>query len=249
MTARAARDDSRIPVIETGEPIGRRPAATRPVPHPPGGVPARKSGCPASGRGGSAAGHRGHYSTAHPAAGPGVDETAAHAPRAVQAKTIVPVHNEQDDPPRAVQTSHRHPVRQFPLRTLGTIAGNGSADRTCEIAASLAARLLRRPAGTDRTARPGNALAKVRTSSEAEALAYIDVDLSTGLNALLPLVARPAAARGIQIAPSPEPWHRRHRTYPEDHPMSTDQPVTDLVTQASDGDKQAWDVLVGRYAR
>jgi RNA polymerase sigma factor (sigma-70 family) len=30
--------------------------------------------------------------------------------------------------------------------------------------------------------------------------------------------------------------------------MSTDQPVTDLVTRARNGDKQAWDALVERYA-
>ena len=30
--------------------------------------------------------------------------------------------------------------------------------------------------------------------------------------------------------------------------MSTDQPVTDLVTRARNGDKQAWDTLVERYA-
>ncbi len=30
--------------------------------------------------------------------------------------------------------------------------------------------------------------------------------------------------------------------------MTTDQPVTDLVTQARNGDKQAWDALVERYA-
>jgi DNA-directed RNA polymerase specialized sigma24 family protein len=30
--------------------------------------------------------------------------------------------------------------------------------------------------------------------------------------------------------------------------MSTDQPVTDLVTLARNGDKQAWDALVERYA-
>ena len=31
--------------------------------------------------------------------------------------------------------------------------------------------------------------------------------------------------------------------------MSTDQPVTDLVTRARNGDEQAWDALVERYAR
>jgi hypothetical protein len=145
MTARAARDDARIAVIETGEPIGRRPAATHQAPHLPGGVPTRNSGCPASGHGGSAAGHRGHRRTAHPAADPGGDQTAAHVPRAMQLEIIVPVHHEQDDPPRAEQALHRYLVGylvgQFPFRTLVTIAGNGSTDRTCEIGAWLAARL------------------------------------------------------------------------------------------------------------
>ncbi|GEM_PF-93601 len=239
MTARAARDDSRIPVVETGEPIGRRPAATHPAPHLPGGVPARESGCPASGHGGSAAGHRGHCRTAYPAAGPRIEETAAHAPRAVQVEIIVPVHTEQDDPPRAVQTLHRCLVGQFPFRTLVTMADNGSADRTCEIGAPVAARLPGGPAGTDRTARPGGALAKVWTSGEAEVLACMDVDLSTNLNALLPAWrARLAAARHPDCAqpraltPASPDIPRGH------HPMSTDQAVTDLVTRARNGDKQ-----------
>ena len=141
MTARAARDDSRTPVVEAAEPIGPRPAATHPAPHLPGGGPARKSGCPAPGHGSSATGHLGHCRTAHPAAGPGVDETAARALRAVHVETAVPVHNEQDDLPRAVQTLHGYLAGQFPFRTLVTIAGNGSIDRTYKIAASLAARL------------------------------------------------------------------------------------------------------------
>ena len=139
----------------------------------------------------------------------------------MQLEIIVPVHNEQDDPPRAEQTLHRYLVGylvgQFPLRTLVTIAGNGGTDRTCEIGAWLAARLPGGPAGTDRTARPGSGLAKVRTSTEAGVLAYTDASLSTDLNALLPLVAPawplPAASR---FCPAPEPWHRRHRTYLED---------------------------------
>jgi len=119
---------------------------------------------------------------------------------------IVPAHNEHDDPPRAVPTLHRYLAGQFPFRTLVTIAGNGSTDRTCEIGASLAARLPGGPAGTDRTARRGGALAKVRTSSEAGVLAYMDVDLSANLNALLPLAAPawplPAASR-LRPAQSP----------------------------------------------
>ena len=32
------------------------------------------------------------------------------------------------------------------------------------------------------------------------------------------------------------------------HPVRDDVPVTDLVTRARTGDKQAWDALVERYA-
>jgi hypothetical protein len=53
-------------------------------------------------------------------------------------ETAVPVHNEQDDLPRAVQTLHGYLAGQFPFRTLVTIADNGSIDRTYKIAASLA---------------------------------------------------------------------------------------------------------------
>jgi hypothetical protein len=205
MNACAARDDSRIPVVETGEPIGRRPAATHPAPHPPGGVPARESGCPASGHGGSAAGHRGHCRTAHPAAGPRVDETAAHAPRAAQVEIIVPVHTEQDDPPR------RADVAQMPRRAI-PVPDPRHHGRQRQRRPHLRDR---RPGGCapargsgwyGSNSPAGGALAKVWTSSEAEVLACMDVDLSTILNALLPAWrARLAAARGIQIVPSPEP--------------------------------------------
>jgi len=124
----------------------------------------------------------------------------------VQVEIIVPAHNEQDDPPRAVPTLHRYPVGQFPFPALVTIAGNGSTDRTRKIGAWLVTRLPGGPAGTDRTARPEGALAKARASSEAEVLAYIDVCLSASLNALLPLVAPawplPAASR-LRPAQSP----------------------------------------------
>ena len=141
----------------------------------------------------------------------------AHALRAVQVEIILPVHNEQDDPPCAVQTLHRCLVGQFPFRTLISIAGNGSTDRTCEIGASLAARL---PGGSGwyGSASPaGGALPRVRTSSEAEVLAYMDVDLSANLNALLPLVAPawplPAASR---LRPAHRPSTASARPYPEE---------------------------------
>src|SRR5215472_14720650 len=111
------------------------------------------------------------------------------APHRVQVEIVVPVHNEQGDLARSMQRLQGYLVERFPFRAVVTIADNGSTDRTWEIARSLAAdlpgvRLVR----IDQPGR-GRALAQVWGSSEAEVLAYMDVDLSTDLNALLPLVA------------------------------------------------------------
>jgi len=111
------------------------------------------------------------------------------APHRVQVEIVVPVHNEQGDLARSVQRLHGYLVEQFPFRAVVTIADNGSTDRTWQIARSLAACLP--DVRLVRIAQPGRgrALAQVWRSSEAEVLAYMDVDLSTDLNALLPLVA------------------------------------------------------------
>jgi putative flippase GtrA len=127
-----------------------------------------------------------------------VDGIAMGADRA-EVEIVLPVYNEEDDLARAVHRLHTYLVEEFPFRTVVTIADNGSTDRTCEIARSLAARL---PAvRVVRIERPGRgrALAQVWRSSEAEILAYMDVDLSTDLNALLPLVA-PLRSRHSDVA-------------------------------------------------
>jgi putative flippase GtrA len=102
---------------------------------------------------------------------------------------VVPVYNEEADLARAVQRLHAYLVERFPFRTVVTIADNGSTDRTGEIARSLAERLP--GVRLIRIERPGRgrALAQAWHGSQAEVLAYMDVDLSTDLKALLPLVA------------------------------------------------------------
>ncbi|MGH3151729.1 MAG: glycosyltransferase [Streptosporangiaceae bacterium] len=77
----------------------------------------------------------------------------------------------------------------FPFTARVTIADNGSTDATWSIADGLA-----REFGEVRAVRMeqpgrGRALRAIWSQSEAEVLAYMDVDLSTDLNALLPLVA------------------------------------------------------------
>jgi glycosyltransferase involved in cell wall biosynthesis len=71
-----------------------------------------------------------------------------------------------------------------------TIADNGSTDGTWAVAQSLAAALPGevRAVHLDLPGR-GRALHAIWSASDAEVLAYMDVDLSTDLNALLPLVA------------------------------------------------------------
>ena len=190
MNVRAARDNLHIPAAESAELIWLQSAAA--TPYPAGhrlGEPGREGAHSASGRGGLANGRADQFRAAQAAALPQAEAITADAPHRMQVEIVVPVHNEQGDLARSVQRLHGYLVGQFPFRAVVTIADNGSTDRTGEIARSLAAclpgvRLVR----IEQPGR-GRALAQVWSSSEAEVLAYMDVDLSTDLNALLPLVA------------------------------------------------------------
>jgi putative flippase GtrA len=69
------------------------------------------------------------------------------------------------------------------------VADNASTDATPEVAASLAAELPEVRSVRLAQKGRGNALRTVWSASDAEVLAYLDVDMSTDLTALLPLVA------------------------------------------------------------
>ncbi len=102
---------------------------------------------------------------------------------------VVPVFNEQVDLEPSVRRLHAHLADRFPYPFRITIADNASTDQTPLIAARLAAELpdvaLLRLEQKGR----GRALHAAWSASDAEVLAYCDVDLSTDLAALLPLVA------------------------------------------------------------
>jgi putative flippase GtrA len=102
---------------------------------------------------------------------------------------VIPVYNEERDLERCVRRLHRHLSAEFPYPFRITIADNASTDATPRIARVLAAGLdrvrVRRLAGKGR----GLALRTAWSESDAPVLAYMDVDLSTDLAALLPLVA------------------------------------------------------------
>ncbi|MFG2861618.1 glycosyltransferase [Streptomyces sioyaensis] len=102
---------------------------------------------------------------------------------------VVPVYNEDRDLERCVRRLHEHLVRTFPYTFRITIADNASTDRTPEVAARLDEAIDEVTAVRLEEKGRGRALRTVWSLSEAPVLAYMDVDLSTDLNALLPLVA------------------------------------------------------------
>lgn len=109
--------------------------------------------------------------------------------RSPQVEIVVPVRDEERDLDPSVRRLVAYLDARFPFRTLVTIADNGSTDRTWAVARALAGEF-----GSVRTVRlplpgRGRALRNVWSASHADVLAYMDVDLSTDLNALLPLAA------------------------------------------------------------
>ncbi|MFZ3569217.1 glycosyltransferase [Streptomyces sp. BH097] len=102
---------------------------------------------------------------------------------------VIPVYNEEKDLGECVRRLHDHLVRTFPYPFRITVADNASTDSTPEVAHELAAELPEAEYFRLDLKGRGRALRTVWSASDAPVLAYMDVDLSTDLNALLPLVA------------------------------------------------------------
>jgi putative flippase GtrA len=106
-----------------------------------------------------------------------------------QVEIVVPVFNEEAGLERSIRRLHRSLGASFPFTWRIVIADNASTDATPAIARALGRELpgvslLR----LERKGR-GRALRTAWSASRAEVVAYMDVDLSTDLRALLPLVA------------------------------------------------------------
>lgn len=102
---------------------------------------------------------------------------------------VVPVYNEQAALAGSVRRLHRYLAESLPYPARITIADNASIDDTPRIAAQLADELDGvRVVRLEQKGR-GRALHTVWTESDAPVLAYMDVDLSTDLAALQPLLA------------------------------------------------------------
>ena len=107
----------------------------------------------------------------------------------LQVDIVVPVRNEEHDLAPGVRRLVGYLREGFPFTARVTIADNGSTDGTWAIADRLAREFDEVRAVRMEQPGRGRALRAVWSQSDAEVLAYMDVDLSTDLNALLPLVA------------------------------------------------------------
>ncbi len=102
---------------------------------------------------------------------------------------VIPVYNEERDLARSVHRLDVYLRQDFPFTSRITIADNASTDGTPAIADQLAADLPAvRVLHLNERGR-GRALAAAWLTSDAQVMAYMDVDLSTDLSGLLPLVA------------------------------------------------------------
>jgi glycosyltransferase involved in cell wall biosynthesis len=102
---------------------------------------------------------------------------------------VIPVYNEERDLGPSVRRLHDYLGSDFPFPAVITIADNASRDGTMAVAQGLASELTRvRVVHLDKKGR-GRALRAAWLQSDAPIVAYMDVDLSTDLRALLPLVA------------------------------------------------------------
>lgn len=101
---------------------------------------------------------------------------------------VIPVHNEEQALVQSVETVRAH-LKTLPFEYRVTIADNASTDATSLLAHQLAHRHDDVRVVSLAQKGRGRALKQAWSASDADVLVYMDVDLSTDLNALLPLVA------------------------------------------------------------
>ena len=102
---------------------------------------------------------------------------------------VIPVHNEQVDLGPCVRRLHGYLTANLPYPFRITVADNASTDATMAVAQSLTEELPGVTVLHLAEKGRGRALHAAWSASPAPVLAYMDVDLSTDLAALLPLIA------------------------------------------------------------
>jgi glycosyltransferase involved in cell wall biosynthesis len=114
---------------------------------------------------------------------------ALSAPTAPLIDIVVPVYNERATLERSIRRLHGFLEAKMPFAWRIVIADNASTDGTSVIARALASELSCTEALILPAKGRGRALRAAWSASDADVLCYMDVDLSTDLRALLPLVA------------------------------------------------------------
>ena len=112
--------------------------------------------------------------------------TGRSAPQ--QVEIVVPVFNEAPNLEASITRLRGYLDASFPFPALVTIADNGSTDGTALVAQHLASTIGGVQALILERKGRGFALRTAWSASQADVVAYMDVDLSTSLSALLPLV-------------------------------------------------------------
>src|SRR5215203_4286733 len=110
--------------------------------------------------------------------------------RQVSVELVIPVHNEEAALPESIPVLCTYLETYFPYRWSVVIADNASTDATLDVAEELTAAYHPHVSvlHLDEKGR-GRALKTAWLASEADIVAYMDVDLSTNLWSFLPLVA------------------------------------------------------------
>jgi glycosyltransferase involved in cell wall biosynthesis len=107
----------------------------------------------------------------------------------VRVDIVIPVFNEEHALTGCIDVLHAYLTERFPFDWTITIVDNASTDGTRALSEHITGRWTRvRALHTDQRGK-GRALRLAWSTSTADIVAYMDVDLSTGLDALLPLVA------------------------------------------------------------
>ena len=102
---------------------------------------------------------------------------------------VIPVYNEEQDLPGSVRRLHHFLATEVPYPSRITVADNASTDCTLAVAQALADEVPDVDVIHLDAKGRGGALYTAWMSSDADVVAYMDVDLSTDLSALMPLVA------------------------------------------------------------
>jgi glycosyltransferase involved in cell wall biosynthesis len=137
---------------------------------------------------------------------PTADRLSPTPSRSPLIEIVIPVYNEQDALGPSVRRLHEFLTANLPYAWRMVIVDNASTDATHFIGRELARELPHVGVLHLREKGRGRALRAAWSASEADVVGYMDVDLSTDLRALLPLVAglvsgHSDVAIGTRLAP------------------------------------------------